>query len=127
MLTKKDLRRLGLRTDQMRRQEVFHNGGWYNQESQKIGYGDLSDEDIKRLTRLLQEGEYLIVLHEYPSRWNFKENYAFLYGAEGDPESPGGPYLLTFAAAVVAPGKYHKEGEYKFDTTLAEILGLDKA
>jgi hypothetical protein len=112
-----------------RRGKVFHNGGWYNQESQKIGYGDLSDEDIKRLTRLLQEGECLIVLHEYPSRWDFKENYARLnpHGTEGDPENPGGPYLLTFAAAVVAPGKYHKEGEEKFDTTLAEILGLDKA
>ena len=130
MLTKKDLRRLGLRTDQMRGKEVFHNAGWYNQKSEKIGYGDLSDEDIKRITETLGENEVLIILSEGDSFWNFVENIGTigaLCTTNANHDQPGVQYIFKFATGVILPGRYQRKGGERFRDTLAEILGLDKA
>jgi hypothetical protein len=135
MLTKKDLPRLGLRTGQMRSQrKEFHNGGWYSQDSKKIGFGDLSDKDIKRITEALGENECLIILFEGDSFWNFVENIGTigsLCTTNANHDQPGVQYIFEFAAGVILPGEYQRKNRRReewpgdFGTRFAKILGLE--
>jgi len=66
-----DCRLFGLRQNQMRMDDFVHNGGWYNCKGEKIGWGDLSPNDIVRLSQELEDGEDFYVLGEQDSYWNF--------------------------------------------------------
>ena len=43
----------GLRCGQLRGKQVAHNGGWYNGLGEKIGWGDLSQDDLSRIASQL--------------------------------------------------------------------------
>ena len=57
----------GFRAGQMRSNDYVHNGGWYNKAGEKLGWGDLSEEDMVRLMQELEDGEFFIILPESAS------------------------------------------------------------
>jgi len=99
----------GLRCGQMRRNQLVHNGGWYNKDGEKIGWGDLSPEDFVRIADGLDEGELFIVLGEYDSYWNLrgKEPQVKL-----DIEAPGVDYMAEVCHYIIAKGELYYVDRY---------------
>jgi hypothetical protein len=55
----------GLRNGQVRGTErVVHNGGWFNRQWQKIGWGDLAEDDFVKIAKAIPFGELFVVLSE---------------------------------------------------------------
>jgi len=93
-----------LRKGQMRCPDnVAHNGGWYNKEGEKIGWGDLSFVDAVKVAQELDEGEMFIVMLEHDSFWRFARQIMFI-GAEcktaPTAEAPGKEYVALHARWV---------------------------
>ena len=61
----------GLRCGQCRGRDFIHNGGWYNRDGEKLGWGDLSPQDFLRISNEIEDGELFIILYEGDSFWNF--------------------------------------------------------
>lgn len=100
----------GLYCGQMRGNDFVHNGGWYNTQGEKLGWGDLSPADIQRIMSELQEGEFFIVLGETDSFWQFVEKPGIIGSmSQTKPEvnAPGVDYVLEHCMFVLAPGKFY--------------------
>lgn len=97
----------GLYSSQMRSglAKLVHNGGWYNQTGQKLGWGDLSAHDLERVFKEVDEGHTFIVLSERDSHWDF-----FRRVPAGDPCEKGVDYVAEHASYIV-----HKKGMYCVD------------
>ena len=63
----------GLYCGQMRGGDakMTHNSGWYNKSGEKLGFGDLSVKDFKKISKELEKDELFIILGESDSFWNF--------------------------------------------------------
>ena len=63
----------GLRCGQLssRGDKAVHNGGWYNSRGEKIGWGDLSYADLRRIAKGLRKDELVLILSERDSYWEF--------------------------------------------------------
>lgn len=106
-LKTEDLRRLGLHgSGQMRMKNLIHNGGWYNQDGEKLGWGDLAATDLNRIATLLTPGEVFITLGEHDSHWAFqavsREGPLRKLGLR-DEQTPGQMYVLARARWAVFP------------------------
>ena len=88
----------GLRNERMSGFELIHNGGWYNKEGEKLGWGDLSQANLDRIAGELEDGELFIVLGEHDSFWETKSRGV-------DEFSPGKDYLGQYARWVVKKGQ----------------------
>ena len=99
----------GLATSQMRTQDLVHNGGWYNRAGEKLGWGDLSPEDFRRISREIPEGELFIVLSEYDSFWPFVEKNPGTVGTScttsPSGEAPGPDYVATKCLYIIRRGE----------------------
>lgn len=87
-----------------------HNGGWYNREGKKIGWGDLDWKDLERVARELPVGESFIVLGERESYWNFVTHLSPIGAANTTDRSetaPGIAYIKDNARIVVRGGKIY--------------------
>lgn len=98
----------GLHAGQIRyRRDLVHNGGWYNEHGEKLGWGDLSAKDMNRISAELENDELFIVLDEASSYWNFvtfsKRRPRMLSVSEAE-QSPGIEYLATKWRYIIAPG-----------------------
>ena len=51
--------------------KLAHNNGWYNKSGEKLGWGDLTAEDFRRISSELEESELFIILSEGDSFWKF--------------------------------------------------------
>lgn len=101
----------GLAAGQMRVDgKIAHNHGWYNLKGEKLGFGDLSVADARKIMSELLMHEAFITLCEGDSWWDAKRN-----GVE-DINSPGLAYVLEHARYVFLPGQAYSVNEY--------ILGL---
>lgn len=90
-----DLKAMGLHVGQMRcPEDVAHNGGWYNREGRKLGWGDLSQRDLPNISHNLKDGEVFFVLGEYDSYWECRERCV-------DEQNPGIEYVLNYARFAV--------------------------
>jgi hypothetical protein len=99
----------GIHCGQIRYREVVHNGGWYNSVGEKIGWGDLSSQDFKKISSELQPGEVFIIVGEQDSFWSF---VSFDKGAgtkiEDKEQSPGINYVIEHARWAILPNQiYH--------------------
>lgn len=105
-----DCRLFGLRQNQMRMDDFVHNGGWYNSQGEKIGWGDLSPNDIVRLSQELEDGEDFYVLGEQDSYWNFvkwaKTNGEVSASISPDATNPGIKYVNEKARYLIQRGKF---------------------
>jgi hypothetical protein len=96
----------GLRCGQMRgRDRIGHNSGWYNEAGEKLGWGDLSVADIRRISREIEPGELFIILGEQDSFWNFVTHYGAIGSmcrTKPEAESPGVEYVAEKCCLIVA-------------------------
>lgn len=108
-----------LREGQIRGAEVVHNGGWYNKDGQKIGWGDLSGEDMVRIRDEIPEGEVFIILREHDSYWSFK----------GDREkemNPGLKYILQKVLYIIRRGTIFAIDDYTKEESVEVSRGMAK-
>jgi hypothetical protein len=99
---------LGLRSGQIRADDLVHNGGWYNSDGEKLGWGDLSAEDLRRLRDGLPADELFIVLGESDSFWNFVTHNPGITGdfckTTVEEMHPGRAYMAKNARYVIETG-----------------------
>ena len=116
----------GLRCGQMRSNSLVHNAGWYNRNGEKIGWGDLTNENILEIIDGLEDGELFIVLGEMDSFWKFVEQHGTIGSMcqRSEKEAqPGIEYIAEKARIVVSPGKAQFAGN---DISPEEVLALMK-
>ena len=101
---------------QMRGTSVSHNGGWYNQLGEKLGWGDLSQKDLEKISKGLKPGEAFIVLGEHESFWNFVTRFGPI-GAMCEKtleeSAPGIDYVADHARFAIFPGEIHRLGQFE--------------
>ena len=56
-------------------ERITFNSGWYNRSGEKIGFGDLSAKDFKRISEEIEENECFVVLSEKDSLINLGVEY----------------------------------------------------
>lgn len=64
MYSDPNCRELGLQYGQVRQNAILTNAGWFSQEGEKLGVGDISMDDLARISRSLPTGEMFYVLTE---------------------------------------------------------------
>lgn len=98
----------GLHCGQMRGSSEVHNGGWYNGNGEKIGWGDLSKSDLNKISKGLKPDEVFIVLGEQDSFWKFVTRYGII-GAmcqvKPDEQEPGVDYVVEHARIAIFPNE----------------------
>lgn len=90
--------------------KVMHNSGWYNTTGEKLGWGDLSSDDFRRIIDNLENDEVFIILGEQDSFWNFVTKVGVIgTNATVQPtaECPGVEYVLEHMCYFAA-----KDGVY---------------
>lgn len=99
--------------------KITHNSGWYNKLGEKLGWGDLSADDFRRIAAELPEGELFIVLGEHDSFWNFVVRNPGIIGSmcatTPTVEAPGVQYVAEKCCYIIAAGKLywvHDRPEY---------------
>ena len=101
--------RFGLVCGQMRdRQRILvKNAGWYDEKGKKVGWGDISAADMRRIAASLRQGELFIVLYERSSWWKFvsfvRRGGKTHLRVSSRERSPGKDYLAAVACFVIAP------------------------
>ena len=119
----------GLREGQCRGNDFVHNGGWYNKQGEKLGWGDLEPADILRIRNQLEYDELFVVLPESASFWAFGRDSGSRVLAEGvdastlDQHAPGTDYMAEHARYVIAKHKvYDLTGYCEKETYVLEGL-----
>ncbi|TSC58283.1 MAG: hypothetical protein Greene041619_714 [Candidatus Peregrinibacteria bacterium Greene0416_19] len=108
----------GLRCGQMRSGtgKLTHNSGWYSAAGEKLGFGDLSKDDLLRVSAELDDGELFIVLGEQDSFWNFVTRPGII-GSQAqtkpDVEAPGREYVAAKCMILVQKGQVHFVNDYE--------------
>lgn len=74
--------------------EIIRNAGWYNHLGQKLGYGDLSIEDLDKIAASIAEEELFIVLSELDSTWGLPSSL--------DRFAPGIDYVMQHAVWIAS-------------------------
>jgi hypothetical protein len=99
--------RFGLRCGQMRPRDtkVGHNNGWYNQNGEKLGWGDLSKEDLINIAKGLEEDEVFITLGEQDSYWYVDNKEKEM--------NPGRDYVIEKARHIIRPNLIEHANCYK--------------
>ena len=98
---------------QMRGDDLIHNGGWYNKLGEKIGWGDLSNEDFLTIRAGVEPGECFIILSEADSFWNFVTNI----GPIGS--------MCTTKPTVNFPGIEYVKEHARYVITSNGVFGID--
>lgn len=113
MLTLEKLMVVGCREEQIRSDDLVHNGGWYNAKGEKLGWGDLSSDDFINLARKLSPKDGpLFVLGEQDSYWKFVDNIncdntsptGFSHDVDEKEKNPEFQYVLEHARWIVWEG-----------------------
>jgi hypothetical protein len=97
----------GLYSGQTRGEEFLRNVGWYNSAGERLGWGDLSRDDIRRLMSELPANQYFVILGEVDAYWNFMRRATAERTAGLDIEAPGIEYLIEFARYAVTKGHFN--------------------
>lgn len=98
---------LSIKSGQIRTDDFVHNGGWYECDGTKIGWGDLSREDLQRIPRCLPEGEPLIILDEHYSFWSFVRRPGLLGSmtqVRQEEHAPGIEYVADKCCYILTRG-----------------------
>lgn len=53
--------------------KIVHNGSWYDRGGTKVGWGDLAQHDLERISERLSESEIFFVVSERDSYWDRRE------------------------------------------------------
>ncbi len=107
--------RFGLIDGQLspRSDKIAHNAGWYDARGRKIGDGDLSGSDLRRVAAGLRKGEAFIVLPEPYAKHAFAFPEQFRgAGPRGSERRPGLAYVLRHASFAALPRRLHVVDRY---------------
>lgn len=105
--------RFGLRNAQLRpgKATAVRNASWYNAAGEKLGWGDLSFDDLHRIAAGLRGREVLIVLDQSYGHFAFLFPKQFRHaGRKGPAEAPGSAYVRRHARYEIA-----KDGVWRVD------------
>lgn len=97
-------RLFGITCGQIRGKDFIHNGGWYNKSGEKLGWGDLSPDDFRRIHGELEDGETFVVLYESDSFWNFVTRPGIIgsmAAVKPDVEAPGVDYVAEKCCYII--------------------------
>jgi hypothetical protein len=128
----------GIRCGQMRGNDFVHNGGWYNRQGEKLGWGDLSHDDLRNLRDQLDEGQLFIILGESDSFWNFVTEIGVIgsmCAVKPDINAPGPAYVAEHARFIIAHGRLilvdrwasHANRTWEHDGLKFEVLTAEEA
>lgn len=126
----------GITCGQIRGRDFVHNGGWYNQQGEKLGWGDLSVEDFRRISAELEEGEMFVILCESDSFWAFVEKPGLIGSmaqVKPDVEAPGAEYVAQKAMYIIVRGelffvaRYHQDKPLERDGLVFQPLAPEAA
>jgi len=119
----------GLYCGQIRIEDLVHNGGWYNKQGEKLGWGDLDKADFLRIATELKDGELFIVLSESDSFWNFVTKIGPLGSlCKTDPkiENPGKGFVAQKCNFIIGPCQLYYVDEYNsLKDSAVDIKGLE--
>jgi hypothetical protein len=110
--------RFGLMGGQCRNRatSLARNAGWYNKTGEKLGWGDLSVLDARRIAAGLRKGELFLVLSEKAAWLDFvthvkrgRKSYMKISPRE---KAPGKRYVADHATYVFAPRKLYLVDRY---------------
>jgi hypothetical protein len=108
----------GLKCGQIRGDVIFRNVGWYNKSGERLGWGDLSIEDVEKIVRDIPEGEIFVIMTEQDAYWN-------LIKTERDLDKPGKDYVLERARLIFARGKFYcPDYKNQYGSDSYEIRGI---
>ncbi len=102
----------GLITSQTRSQKFIQNTSWYNKKGYKIGWGDLSPQDIRNIMKNIHKDELFIVLQETESFWKFvfygDPVLGDLFGvSHTDIENPSNEFLIQYCQFLIGRRKLY--------------------
>lgn len=97
----------GLLSNQIRPDALVFNAGWFNQNGERLGRGDISLSDLKQIFKHINyENTCFFVLSETDTIWNMPENI--------DKTAPGLDYVLKNTIYCVKD-KIYKVSKAKSD------------
>lgn len=115
----------GLSCGQMRHHDMVHNGGWYNQLGEKLGWGDLCPTDFKRIAAELEDGEIFIVLREDDSFRNFVTHNPGTIGSDcttkPDAEAPGVEYVAEKCRFIITKSRLYFVARHEYEEKNSDI------
>lgn len=83
----------GFLNGQIRHNAIITSAGWYNFGGQKLGYGDLSIQDIAKISLSISADDIFFVLSEGDSFWNLPKEF--------NSSEPGTKYVIANASWVI--------------------------
>ena len=123
------LNNLKIHSGQIRRRDYCHNAGWYNKEGEKIGWGDLSIQDIHNIKNNLPEGEPFFILSERDSFWNFVTEIGTIGGlckTDKTESSPGIDYVIEKFRYLIMNGNIYYDCTYRAPELNVEKIDRSK-
>ena len=112
------------------KEKIIHNGGWYNNDCEKLGWGDLGVNHFEMIENQLVDREKFIILQEKESYRDFTKisdtNPSFM-NVSADEQKPGVQYILENAFMIIVPGKTYRVdpsffGDEKIDEWRGKIV-----
>lgn len=104
----------GLRCGQarggVRKLTLTHNSGWYNRAGEKLGWGDLSTDDLLTMFGELEDDEFFIILDESDSFWRFVTRpgtIGSMATVKPGAEAPGVDYVAEHATLVIGHHQFY--------------------
>lgn len=107
--------------------KITHNAGWYNKAGEKLGWGDLSTENFKRISKELDEGELFVTLPESASFWKFVEKFGAtgsLCQVNNTEYAPGKEYIAENANFLIGKDILYFVDCYERGLTITKMYGL---
>ncbi len=118
-----------LRCGQCRCDDFVHNGGWYNKAGEKLGWGDLSPQDLLKVSNGLEEGELFVILPESASFWNFVTRPGIIGSlcvVNPDVEAPGTEYVAEYAMYIISRHQLYLVDRYRHrKEDVVDLKGLE--
>lgn len=105
----------GLQIGQMRGRRIVKNAGWYNADGQKIGWGDIGADDLRRIAAEIPGEEMFIVLRQEDAHWRFHQDQPLVHQSTHlTEEFPGRDYVAKNARYIVTSGACFSVDERRF-------------
>lgn len=105
----------GFLNNQMRTDSLINNAGWFNIKGERLGSGDLSINDMQKISNEIDLDEAFVILTEANSGWNMP---SFL-----NESSAGFDYVIQNCSWMIARGKIVKISE---NTSLGKMSEINK-
>lgn len=119
----------GLSTGQMHSPRLAHNNGWYNDLGERLGWGDLSVEDISRIRDEINEGETFITIPENEAFYTFVEEIEKVGSMHTQRDrilAPGIGYVAINARFIISKGVVYEVGKEDHTFCDLDIKGITR-